>query len=181
MKKNRSIGSRSLRRLVEGGVIAAMYTALSLCLAPLSFGPVQLRVAEMLTLLPVFTPAAVPGLAVGCAITNAVGLTMGANVAGAWDILCGTLATLAAAIVTRLWRNVRIKGLPVPAALPPILFNGIVVGLELTLVLFPSFTWPLFLVTAGQVAAGQAVVCLVGGMLLCGLLERSGAAKRLFR
>lgn len=171
----------SLHRLVEGGVIAALYTALSLCLAPFSFGPVQLRVAEMLTLLPVFTPAAVPGLAVGCAITNAVGLMMGANVAGALDILCGTAATLLAAMLTRAWRRYRVGGVPFLASLPPVVFNGFVIGLELTLVFYPTFSWPLFWLNVGQVAAGQALACVLGGLLLCGVLERSGVARRLFR
>ena len=58
--------NKALRRLVEGAVIAALYTALTLALAPISFGPFQCRVAEVLTILPIFTPAAIPGLTLGC-------------------------------------------------------------------------------------------------------------------
>ena len=59
-----------LRRLAEGGLIAAMYAALTMALTFSSFGVVQFRVAEMLTILPIFTPAAIPGLAVGCLVAN---------------------------------------------------------------------------------------------------------------
>ena len=69
----------SLRRLAEAGLIAAMYAALSLVLPLASFGIVQCRLAEALTILAAFTPAAIPGLAVGCFITNLAGLGMGVN------------------------------------------------------------------------------------------------------
>jgi len=78
----------SVRRLCEAGLIGALYVALTLLLQPLSFGPLQVRLAEVLTILPVLTPAAVPGLAVGCAASNA--LCIAANPAGAWDILFGS-------------------------------------------------------------------------------------------
>lgn len=159
----------SLRRLAEGGVIAAMYVALSLCLAPLSFGPVQCRVAEALTLLPLITPAAIPGLAVGCAITNSIGLAMGANIAGAADILLGTLATLAAAILTRAFRNIRIGKVAVLSAVPPILFNAVVVGAELAFVAFAPFSFEMFAVCAAEVGLGQLIACGGGLALVTGL------------
>lgn len=160
-----------LRRLVEGSVIAALYTALSLCLAPLSFGPLQIRVAEALTLLPVYTPAAVAGLTLGCALTNGIGLAMGANIAGAWDILFGTLATLLAAVLTRRLGRITWRNLPLAAALPPVVINGVVVGLELTLTAFAGFSWPTFALCAGQIMAGQLVAC-GGGLFLCRALSR---------
>lgn len=160
-----------LRRLVESGAIAALYAALSLCLAPLSFGPLQIRVAEALTLLPVYTPSAVAGLTLGCALTNGVGLALGANIAGAWDILFGTLATLAAALLTRCLRRITVRGLPLPAALPPVLLNGVVVGLELTLIAFGGFSWPTYALCAGQIMAGQLIAC-GGGLFFCRALAR---------
>lgn len=107
-----------LRRLAEGGLIAAMYAALTMALTFSSFGVVQFRVAEMLTILPVFTPAAIPGLAVGCLVANLYGLMTGANLIGVWDLVLGPLATLAAAILTRALGRIRFKGLPVLATLP---------------------------------------------------------------
>ena len=108
-------GTSSLRRVAEGGLIAAMYAALTLLIPAASFGTGQFRVSEMLTILPVFTPAAIPGLAVGCLVSNLFGLMSGANVAGAWDLLLGPMATLAAAFATRGLRSLRVKGLPVAA------------------------------------------------------------------
>ena len=88
--------SEKIRFLTVTGVIAGLYTALTLVLAPLSFGIVQCRVSEALTILAVYHPAGVAGLTVGCALSNLIGLTMGANVAGALDILVGTFATASA-------------------------------------------------------------------------------------
>ena len=123
-----------VRTLAQAGLIAAMYAALTLLLPAPSFGIVQCRISEMLTILAVFTPSAIPGLAVGCLVSNLVGLGMGANPAGAWDLLFGPLATLAAALLTWRLRNLRVKGVPVLASLPPVVINAVVVGLELTLV-----------------------------------------------
>ncbi len=172
--------SKALRRLAEGGLIAAMYAALTLAIPAASFGMGQFRVSEMLTILPVFTPAAIPGLAVGCVVSNIAGLAMGANVAGAWDILFGPLATLAAAVLTYAMRNIRFKGLPVLSTLPPVLLNAVVVGLELTVALF-GFSWPVYGLCMLQVGLGQLAACTVCGLLLYAALSRSGAAKAVFR
>ena len=172
--------SKALRRLAEGGLIAAMYAALTLAIPAASFGMGQFRVSEMLTILPVFTPAAIPGLAVGCVVSNIVGLAMGANVAGAWDILFGPLATLAAAVLTYAMRNIRFKGLPILSTLPPVLLNAVVVGLELTVALF-GFSWPVYGLCMLQVGLGQLAACTGCGLLLYAALSRSGAAKAVFR
>ncbi len=159
----------SVRRLCEAGLIGALYVALTLLLQPISFGNLQVRVAEALTILPVLTPAAVPGLAVGCAISNA--LCIAANPAGAWDILFGSAATLIAALLTRALRNVRLKGWPVLSALPPVLLNGVVVGLELAVAYF-DFTWLTYLVCGLEVAAGELIAATLGGLLLWKLLPK---------
>ena len=84
MSKTRS----NALELAQAGVIAALYVVLTLVFAPISFGSVQLRVAEALTILPLFTSAAVPGLFVGCLVANIFG---GAVL---WDIIFGSIATL---------------------------------------------------------------------------------------
>jgi len=160
--------------LVQAAVIAAIYAALTLLLAPISYGAIQCRVAEVLTILPVFTPAAIPGLAVGCFISN---LNIGADPAGALDLLFGPLATLCAAILTRWLRKYKIKGLPVLSALPPVIFNALVVGAELTLM--TQSTLP-FEVNALYVGAGEFIACMIGGVILYTALVRTGAGKRLF-
>ncbi len=162
--------------LTTTGVIAGLYTALTLCLAPISFGLVQCRLSEVLTVLAVYTPAAVPGLAVGCALSNLIGLTMGSNIAGALDILLGTLATGLAALLTRRWRNRRLWGLPVLSTLPPVVLNALIVGTELTFV-SPQVTWPVWGIQVGLVAAGQAVACIGGGLVLAKVLEKTGGER----
>ena len=168
-----------LRRLAEGGLIAAMYAALTMALTFSSFGVVQFRVAEMLTILPIFTPAAIPGLAIGCLVANLFGLLSGANLIGVWDLVLGPLATLAAAFLTRALGSIRLKGLPILATLPPVFFNAAAVGWELTFVLF-EFSWPLYGINALQVALGQFAACTICGLLLATALEKSGAARIIF-
>lgn len=163
----------TVRHLTTAAVIAALYCALTLLLPFLTFGPVQCRLSEALTILPVFTPAAVPGLIVGCLVSNTVGLSLGANVAGAWDILIGTLATALAALLTRKLRQVRIKNLPFAATLPPVILNGVIIGAELTATLYNEFSWGILLFNMFTVAAGQLLACTAGGLLLFTAVDRS--------
>ena len=178
-KNMKSMQATSIRRLAEAGLIAAMYTVLTMLFTFSSFGVAQFRVAEMLTILPLFTPAAIPGLAVGCLVANLFGLMSGGNLLGAWDLVLGPLATLLAALATRRLGGIRWKGLPVLATLPPVILNAVAVGWELTYVLF-DFSWPLYGINALQVAAGQTASCVVCGLLLFVCLEKSGASRVLF-
>ena len=160
--------SAAIRRLTSGALIAAAYTAVSLALAPLSFGYSQIRVSEALTLLPLFSPSAVWGVTLGCAITNAAGAAMGANF-GVADVLLGTLATLAAALLTARLNRPRIAGLPLLAPLPPVVLNALVVGWELW-----YFTSAPFALCAAGVAVGELISCYGLGLLLVKALERTG-------
>ena len=105
-----------LTYLAQSGIIAAVYAALTLLFYPLSFGLSQLRVSEGLCVLPFFTPAAVPGLFVGCIFANVFGGF------GLLDILCGSLATLCSAYCTYKIKNRYL------APLPAVLFNAVIVG-----------------------------------------------------
>ena len=84
-----------LRMFARAAVIAALYTVLTLAIPVASYGQIQVRISEALMILPVFTPAAVPGLFVGCVLANALGALLGLT--AAWDILFGSVATLLAA------------------------------------------------------------------------------------
>lgn len=170
-------GKSSLLFLAEAGLIGGMYAALCLLLSAISYGPIQVRVAEALTILPVFTPAAIPGLSVGCLLAN----LFGGGAAGAWDWLFGTLTTLAAAGATYALRNVRWRKLPIAATLPPVVFNAVVIGAELAVAGADGFSWPLFFLYAAEVGIGQLIACVGGGLLLAAALERTGAHTRLFR
>ncbi|MDL2294245.1 QueT transporter family protein [Ruminococcaceae bacterium OttesenSCG-928-D13] len=170
----------SARQLVRAALIAALYAALCLALAPLSYGPVQVRLAEALTLLPVLCAEAVPGVAIGCFFANLLG---GAPI----DMLVGTGATLAAALLSRRLREVRWprstrgghKGLPIAAALPPVLLNALIVGAELTLLYFPAGSpAAVWLANMASVGAGQLISCGLG-VALVWLVERQPTLHRL--
>ena len=143
------------RSLCMSAVIAALYAALTLLLAPISYGPIQLRLSEALTLLPMVLPQAVPGLFVGCLIANLYTGMM-------TDIIFGSLATLLAAAGTYLLRRK-----PVLAAACPVISNGVIVGLVLSL----SFNLPVAL-TMAEVAVGE-IGAVVIGMLILGSLKRA--------
>lgn len=170
---------KRVRFMAQVGLIAGMYTVLTIVLAPISFGLVQCRVSEALTVLAVFTPAAIPGLTIGCLLSNLVGLSMGANIAGALDLLLGPLATGLAAVLTYWWRAYRLKGLPVLSTIPPVVTNALIVGTELALV-SPVFTWPVWFTQVALVGAGQVAACVVGGLLVAKGIQSTGLDKKLF-
>ncbi|MEF9987776.1 MAG: QueT transporter family protein [Christensenella sp.] len=144
------------RFICETAVIAAIYCVLTLLLAPLSFGQIQLRVAEALCVLPFFTPAAVPGLFIGCLIANIFGSTL-----GLMDIIVGSLASLAAAFLASKIKN---KWL-VP--LPSVILNAFLVGWVLNTMLgLPYF------INALYVGVGQALACYAIGMPLLFILDK---------
>lgn len=151
-------------------MIGALYTALSLALAPYSFGPIQVRVAEAMTLLPLLSPLAIGGLTLGCALTNLIGAASGLNILGYYDVLWGTLATLSAALITYRFRKVTIKGLPVISILSPIVLNALIIGAELTIAFGPQ-SWISFGLYALSVGAGQALSVLVLGIPLLKAVE----------
>lgn len=168
----------TIRTLTAAALIAAMYTVLTVCLAPLSYGLVQCRLSEALTILAAFTPTAIPGLTVGCVISNLIGLSSGANIAGALDVLLGPLATGVAAWLTWVLRDRRVGRLPLWSTLPPVVFNALIVGTELAFVA-PQFTIEVWFIQMGLVAAGQLVACVGGGLLVARGLQISGLDKRL--
>ncbi len=156
------------RFMTYAALIAALYTALTLLaiLIPgagtISYGPVQIRISEALTILPAFTTAAIPGLFVGCLIANIVGVSMGFG-AGLLDIIFGPLATLLAAFLSYLLRK---KKWLVP--LPPVIVNAVVVGAILSFVYdIPLFTIMLW------VGVGQIGACYVLGMPLYFVLDKN--------
>lgn len=169
--------SQRVQYLVQGAMIAAIYTILTLMAATLgwAYGPVQFRFSEALTILPIFTPAAIPGLALGCLLSN---IWSGY---GAMDMLFGTTATLLAAIATRMVRNIRFKHIPILAPLPPVLFNGLIIGLEIALLSRGGFVWAGFWSAALSVSAGQLVVCYALGLPLAAALQKNGLESKIFR
>lgn len=170
--------NRRSKRLVVSALLAAIYSVLALALPMASFGPVQFRVSEALTLLPVFSPAAAIGVTLGCFLTNCIGVMMGATFPQ--DILFGTLATLLGCVFTWLLRGVRVRGLPVLSALSPVVCNTVIIGWEINAFFLDAPSWMGFVSSAVGVGIGELAACVVLGLLLVALLERTGLA-RLFQ
>lgn len=164
---------KSTLYITQAAVIAALYVALTYVsnTLGLAYGAIQLRLSEILTVLPVFTPAAVPGLVIGCIIANL------SSPFGLVDIVCGSLASLLAALVSYALRNIRFKGIPVLATLPPVLFNGLIVGLEIWYL--GERTAELFFVSSLEVAAGEIVMCVIVGMIFMKAVQRTRIFERM--
>ena len=129
-----------VRFIAEAAVIAAMYAVLTIVI-PGGSGQIQIRVSEALTILPFFTPAAIPGLVIGCLIAN---IFVGA---GPYDIIFGSLATLLAAYLTYKMPK---KFL---APLPPVLVNAFIVGSELAFIYKVPIISEIFFVGVGELIA----------------------------
>ncbi len=150
-----------IRNITLAALIAALYSALTLALPLLSYGQVQFRFAEGLSVLPAFSPIAIWGLTIGCFISNMIGFFTGANILGAFDMVFGTLATLIAAIATYYIGKSKSKIFKlILVPFPAVIFNSIIIGLEL-MYLFSGgkFNLPIFLANAISVFIGQFVTC----------------------
>lgn len=165
-------GKISNRSIAICGLIAAVYTVICLTTPLLSYGMVQVRLAEALTLLPVLSPISVWGVTLGCAVSNLIGWFSGANPLGAMDTLFGTAATLIAGILTYKLRHIRFKGLPVLSALAPVVCNMVIVGAELTLAFTGGLNPSVYLLNALYVGIGQLIACVAVGLPLIRILER---------
>ena len=165
----------SVRRLVRCAVIAAVYVVVCLVLVPFSYGAVQVRVAEALCLLPVFGAEYIVGVTLGCFLANLLGSTV-------VDVVFGTLATLLACLVTYKLRDIRVKGLAIPASLPPVVFNMIIVGaFEITFFFSDGApTAMLAVFNAVTVGIGELISCTILGVALVKLIESNAGLNKIF-
>jgi uncharacterized membrane protein len=158
MKK---LTAQSITRMA---LIAAIYAALTLALAPLSFGPVQIRASEALTILPFLFPWAIPSLFVGCLLANTIGTLIG--VTNYLDIILGSLASLLAAYLTSKCKKFWL------APLPPVLVNAVIIGAMLAYLYTPELGFIGFLTFAGWVGLGQIAACYGLGIPLLFAVKR---------
>ncbi len=150
--------------LVRTAIISALYAVLTLVFAPISYGAVQVRISEALTILPLFCVEAIPGLAIGCFIAN---IPM-----GIWDMLIGTLATLLAAISTRALKKIYL------GVIPPVLFNAFLV--PLIFLTIPEMTDP-YILNVLFVGLGELIsVVAIGVPLYFGLKKTNERYPKLF-
>ncbi|MDR1068319.1 MAG: QueT transporter family protein [Clostridiales Family XIII bacterium] len=152
--------NRSLRFWLTAAVIGGVYAALTIAAAPISYGWLQVRISEALTVLPYFTPAAIPGLFIGCFISNMVISPFSV------DFVVGSLATLLAALLS-YWIRKRMWLVP----LPPVLINAVAIGAMIWILSGPHTTLTL-LMYMGSIGAGQALSCYALGMPLMLYLKR---------
>ena len=141
-------------QLANAGLIAALYVVLTWIanLLGLASGAIQVRLSEALTILPVFTASAVPGLTVGCVLAN---LLTGC---AAWDVVFGSLATLIGAVGTRMMRKT-----PQLAWIPPVVANVAIVPIVLMKVYGAEEAWWFLALTVG---AGELISCGLLGLLV---------------
>lgn len=171
--------TKKTNRLVLSAVIAALYVALTFMqefIAPTSSSmAVQFRVSEALTVLSLFTPAAIPGLTVGCFIANF-------SVMGAlpMDIVLGSFASFLACFFMYRLRNATVRGIPVASLLMPAVFNGIIIGAEIELFFIEGpFNFVSFLTQGGLVALGETGVLFTLGLGLVRIIKNKKLEKYL--
>ena len=160
------MSSKNTKLLVQAAAIAAVYVVLTMVFAPVSFGEIQVRVSEALTILPFFTPAAIPGLFVGCLVGNILG---GAILP---DIIFGSLATLIGAVFSWMLRKNRYL-VPVP----PIVSNTVIVPLVLRFGYGINLPIPMMMLTVG---IGEVISCGVIGLILLFALEKAVGKSGIF-
>lgn len=174
--------SKKVLFLVQTAVIAAMYAALTyaqnLLLPGTTSAAVQFRVSEALNVLALFTPAAIPGLTLGCILSNIYNIGAGLPL----DMIFGSLATLGATLSIYFLRNVKIKNYPFLSLLMPALWNGIVIGWEIeTFFIEGPFNFGSFLLQGGLVAIGELGVLFILGTILYYVITNRSLDKKLFK
>ena len=145
------------RRIAHGAIIAAVYVVLCIIFQPISYGPIQFRIAEALTIMPLFTPAAIPGLFVGCILANIIGQGV------IMDVIFGSLATLIGAVLGYLLRRNRWL-VPIPA----VVANALIIPFVLRYGY--GFTDVPIALEMVYILAGEVVGCYILGELLATIL-----------
>ncbi|SET79424.1 Uncharacterized membrane protein [Natronincola peptidivorans] len=151
---------KKTKYLTQAAMIAALYVVLVEVFKPFSYGIMQVRIAEVLTVLPFFTPAAIPGLTVGALVSNIIGPY------GILDIVFGSLATLIAAYLSYKMP----KKVLVP--IPPILVNAVIIGAMLYYIFLGTPDEMGLLPIMGWVGLGQLIACYGLGYPLMSILEK---------
>ena len=150
------------KNLVLAGVVAALYVALTVVLQPISYGPMQVRISEALTVLPFFNPIFIPALYVGAMLANVFGGF------GAIDIFLGSALTLLAAYLTYKMPNKYL------APLPPVIVNAFGVSAYVAPLAKVPY-WP----TVLWIGIGEAIACYALGLPLMILLEKRGIFQKI--
>lgn len=174
-----------IRKLVTAAVIGSVYAALTMWLAPISYGasiiPIELRISEVLCILPFFFPASAVGLFIGCLIANML------SPLGPMDIVFGSLATLLAGLCTAAI-GIRARksgktgwGSCIAACLMPVVFNAPIVGAVIAYTTTELAFWEGFVLYGAQVGLGEAAVMLILGVPAMRYISKSSALSEVFK
>ena len=163
--------SIQIRKIVFAGVVAAFYAALTIMIAPISYGPVQIRLAEALCILPFYYPITALGLFIGCVIANLF------SPYGILDIVAGSVASLLSALLTMQLGRIKKDTITIKAiaCFPPVFFNALIIGA----VIAWSETnggdafWPALILNGVQVGLGQLIIMYAVGLPLIIYLPKS--------
>lgn len=158
--------NKNTQTFAKIAMIAAIYTVVSLVLAPFTYGNIQVRIAEALTLLPLIYKPSIIGVTLGCFLTNLIGAMIGVNPTGMIDSVVGTTATLLAALLTYYLRDRKLAGIPVWSILMPVVFNFFFVGMELSVLFFEGNVWLGLLIMGTEVAIGELISVILGYFLI---------------
>ena len=168
--------NKKVKYLCHAAIIAALYVVLTIFISAfnLASGAIQVRISEALTILPFFTPAAIPGLFVGCLISNLI------TGCAPYDVLFGSIATLIGALGTYLLANCfkHNKTSAYLAPVPPILSNTIIVPFILAYVYAIEDSIPFLMLTVG---VGEVISCGIIGLILLKVIDRNNTLKELFQ
>ena len=163
---------KTIRFTVTAAMIAAIYAVLTLAVSPIGYDSIQFRISEAMIIFAAVTPAAIPGLTIGCIIAN-----LGSPF-GIIDIALGSFASLLAALFAYYTRNIRFKNIPLLSPLGAVVFNGFIVSLAIMLT---SKTGFLYWLSVLEISICELVPCYVLGIPLWIVLEKSGLNRRLSR
>lgn len=158
--------------IVKAAMIAAIYAVLTLAVSPIGYGSIQFRISEVMILFAAVTPAAIPGLTVGCILAN-LGSPFGIA-----DIILGSFASLLAALFAYVTRNIRMKNIPWLAPLGAVVFNGLIVSVSIMLASGSDFVYWL---SVAEISICELIPCYVLGIPLWMALEKSGFNRILSR
>lgn len=158
-----------VKKVVFSALIAAIYAAVTMSLCFQSYGVIQFRLSEALTVLPFFSSYSIPGLFIGCIISNII------SPSGILDMVFGSLATLLAAIITYYIGKSSIKYKEYIAPMPAVIVNALVVGV----MLHYTINWPLILAVL-QVGLGELVCCYGIGLPMLLFINRNTSIRKYF-
>jgi len=171
----------SIRKIAFAGIIAALYAALTFAIIPFAYTPAQLRIAEVLCILPFFFPIAVPGLFVGCIIANLL------SPYGLLDVVAGSFASLLAAsctmLIGKMSRNRESVFVKAFACFPPVIFNAVIIGALIAFYMVGVSDFSVFMISFVSnglwVGLGQLLVLYVLGLPLMIYLPKTKVIDKL--